>query len=123
LRRSKNPEVGWIPIQIKKDNRLLGKRGEVFCFSSHFDEVFDLGKDYEILASSENCAIQAFRLKERLAWGIQMHPEINEEEAIIFLKNMRTKGSKTRAYFERALKQKPQDSGLIHHILKGFFFQ
>jgi len=120
LKRCAHPEVGWISIEVKQDNDLLGRRRKVFSFSSHFDEVVDLGSEFHILASSEDCQIQAFQWKEKPVWGIQMPPEINPLQGKIFLKNVISRGFETSVYFEKALKQKPRDSDLIRPILKRF---
>lgn len=120
VRRSPHPEVGWIPVQIKKKNSLLGYKRQAFSFSIHFDEVVDLGSDFDILASSEYCSIQAFRLKNNPIWGIQIHPEINIREGHMLLKNLISLQLKTTPFFEEALMQRPKDSGLIRLIIKNF---
>ena len=120
LRRSDHPEVGWVPIQVRKDNILLGKKGTFYSFAIHFDEVVNLGNDFEILASSAHCRVQAFKMKGYKVWGIQMHPEINIKEARIFLKKLVSRNLSTSSYFERALKQEPKDSGLINRIVQAF---
>lgn len=120
IRRSVYPEVGWIPIQIKENNNILGKKKRAFSFSSHFDEVMNLGNDFNILASSKHCRIQAFQLIERPIWGLQIHPEINIREGQLFLRKLILLKLKTNLYFEEALKQSPKDSGLIFHITKKF---
>lgn len=120
VRRSKHPEVGWIPIQIKKDSELLGKKRLAYSFSVHFDEVVDRKGCMQVLASSRHCQIQAFRLKEKPVWGFQIHPEINVSHARILLKNLISLRLKTSPMYEKALHSSPRDSGLIHQIVKGF---
>lgn len=120
IKRCAYPEVGWIPILIKENNNFLGNKKRAFSFSSHFDEVVNLGNDFDILASSKNCQIQAFRLKNRPVWGLQIHPEINVREGQMFLKKLISLKLKTTPYFEEALKQRPKDSRLIRHIIKKF---
>ncbi len=120
VRRSPRPEVGWIPLQIKENNPLLGQKKRVFSFSIHFDEAVNLGSDFIILASSKYCQVQAFQRKNSAVWGVQIHPEINIEEGHIFLRKLVSLRLKTNSYFEAALKQKPKDSGLIHIVVKNF---
>jgi GMP synthase-like glutamine amidotransferase len=119
--RSKHPEVGWIPIQIKKNSELLGEKRQAYSFSVHFDEVVDSNRDLQILASSAHCHVQAFQLKDRPVWGFQIHPEINVSNARILLKNLISLNLKTSSFFEKALRSTPRDSGLIGQIVKGFF--
>lgn len=120
VKRSDQPEVGWFPIQIKKDNRLLGKKGIIYSFACHFDEVVNLGPDFEILASSTYCQIQAFKIKNKRIWGLQPHPEINIKEAKAFLERLVLLDLPTSAYFKKALQQQPKDSGIITRIVNCF---
>ncbi|NIM58745.1 MAG: hypothetical protein GTO16_07345 [Candidatus Aminicenantes bacterium] len=120
VQRCVHPEVGWIPIQIKVDNELLGKKGEVFSFSSHFDEVVNLSDAFVVLASSKDCQIQAFQMKKRPIWGIQIHPEINIPNAQTLLRRFSSLDLETKSFFEKALKSTPKDSGLIRRIVRNF---
>ena len=65
VRRSPLPEVGWIPVQIVRESRILGRKRQAFSFSIHFDEVVNLNESFRILASTELCPIQAFQAKDR----------------------------------------------------------
>jgi len=120
VQRCAQPEVGWIPVQIKVENELLGKKRQVFSFSSHFDEVVNLSDAFLVLASSRDCQVQAFKLKKRPIWGIQIHPEINISNAQILLKKFISLNPGTKLFFEKALKSTPKDSGLIRMIVKNF---
>jgi len=120
VQRCAQPEVGWIPVQINAENELLGKKRQVFSFSSHFDEVVNLSESFLVLASSKDCQVQAFQLKKRPIWGIQIHPEINISNAQILLKKFISLNLGTRPFFEEALKSTPKDSGLIRKIVKNF---
>jgi len=120
VQRCVQPEVGWIPIQIIEENELLGEKRRAFSFSVHFDEVVSLSNAFLVLASSKDCQIQAFQLKKRPIWGIQIHPEIDISEAEKFLKKLIKLNLKTKPFFEKALKSTPKDSGLIRKIAKSF---
>ena len=120
VQRCPQPEVGWIPVQIEVENELLGKKRSAFSFSSHFDEVVSLSDAFLVLASSKDCQIQAFQLKKRPIWGIQIHPEINISNAQILLKKLISLNLETKPFFEKALKYVPKDSGLICGIVKNF---
>jgi len=120
VRRSKHPEVGWIPVQIKKDSEILGKKRQVHSFSVHFDEVVEVDGNLHVLASSQYCPIQAFQWKNKPVWGIQIHPEINVPHARTLLKNLISLNLKTSPVYEKALRSTPNDSGLIRQIVKGF---
>jgi len=121
IRRCNLPEVGWIPIQIKEESELLGKKRRAFSFSVHFDEVVNLSDAFHVIASSKHCGIQVFQLKRRPIWGLQIHPEINVPNAQKLLKNLIALGLKATPVYEEALKLTPRDSGLIRQVVKNFF--
>lgn len=120
VRRTAHPEVGWIPIQIEKDSEILGRQRQAYSFSVHFDEVVEVNRDFQILASSVHCQVQAFQWKDKPVWGIQIHPEIDIPKARTLLKNLIALGLKTSSLYKEALQSTPKDSGLIHRIMKGF---
>lgn len=121
VRRCTKPEIGWIKIFIKEANSILGKEKQAFAFSSHFDEVINLNDDFTILASSEQCRIQAFQVKDHPIWGIQFHPEMNISDTQDYLKDCISLKLETSSLFETALKSIPEDSGLIYKIIERFF--
>ncbi|MDF1797662.1 MAG: type 1 glutamine amidotransferase [Planctomycetota bacterium] len=84
-RPAPTPEVGWYEVQLRQGAaaRLPGEAPETFtCFLSHFDEAFDPGHpDFVVLASSERCEVQAFRVRGAPIWGVQFHAEMDPVEA------------------------------------------
>ncbi len=120
VRRCAEHEIGWFPIKITKENSLLGGKRTIFAFSSHFDEVFNLGKGFTVLSESEKCEIQAFQWKEEPVWGLQYHPEINVSEAVIYIRNSVAKNERRAPFYKEALDLTPKDSGLIHEIISNF---
>lgn len=121
VRRSPEPEIGWISVQITRKNELLKQNEQIFSFSIHFDEVVDLGNDFKVFVSSEKCKIQGFQLKNKPIWGIQMHPEINIPEAQKLLRNLISMRYPTTPLYEKALNSTPEDTGHIRHIMNSFF--
>ncbi|HOW86178.1 MAG TPA: type 1 glutamine amidotransferase [Candidatus Aminicenantes bacterium] len=122
IRRAAAPEIGWIPIRLDRSSDLLGPAGErPFTFSLHFDEVCDLPPgEFEILASTEACAVEAFRLRGRPVWGLQCHPEIDVPTGLRSCRDMAERGFKGWEAFLAALARTPRDSGLIHRIVPAF---
>jgi len=120
IKRSEQPEVGWIAIDIKEANNILGPKKRAYCFSVHFDEVVNLQETFLILASSKHSQIQAFHLKEKPIWGIQIHPEIEVSSAHKLLRTLIDQNHKNRPLFEKALKTQPKDSRLIYPIVDTF---
>lgn len=86
--RAKTPEIGWYPIQLNQAGRASGSPTACLptsfaCFLSHFDEVEDpKATNFELLASSEACAVQAFRVTDASIFGVQFHAEFSLEEAL-----------------------------------------
>jgi GMP synthase-like glutamine amidotransferase len=115
-----HPEIGWILLRIGRNNGFLGNAGKAYAFSSHFDEVIDLPKNFQVMASSDRCSIQAFGVKNRPIWGLQIHPEINIAEARRYLRNRVEKGHAPLRLFKQALDSGPRDSGLIRHVVEKF---
>jgi GMP synthase-like glutamine amidotransferase len=123
VRRAKKPEIGWVEIKIKNSNDIFkGMDNKIFAFNSHFDEVFDLPKEYRVLAFSSNCSVQAFQYLDKPVWGIQFHPEIDIYQARIFLKKGEIYLSEHAHLFKKALNSNPQDSKITSIILKNFIF-
>lgn len=114
------PEIGWLPIRIFGLDDLLGPPGEVYSFTLHFDEVTGLDGRFEVLAATEACAVQAFRVKGRPVWGIQPHPEIDPPSGRELLRGLRDRGSKGREELDTALRLEARDSGLILRIIQAF---
>lgn len=67
---------GFFPITRVRDDPLfrgLPKRMMMSC--SHYCEIKRLPRDFELLASSGHCKIEAIRHRTRPVYGTQFHPE------------------------------------------------
>lgn len=80
-RRAVRPEIGWFDVEVTGggvDDPLIGPLAPRFrAFEWHSYE-FSLPRGAVALARSAVC-IQAFRLEDRPAWGIQFHAEVSPE--------------------------------------------
>ena len=121
VQRCAHPEIGWIGIRINGIDGFLGEKRLAYCFSSHLDEVIDLPDNFLILASSDQCSVQAFRMSDEPVWGLQIHPEINVIEAQKYLKSRVRERHEPLELFQKALDSYPRDSGLIHQVTRNFF--
>lgn len=80
---SQVPEIGWGEIRILESDPILEGFGSNFrTFLSHHDEVRMGSERIRVLAESDGCEIQAFRMEEKPVWGVQFHVEMGEEESI-----------------------------------------
>lgn len=66
-----------IDLNIEKQVGIFEDVGDSLkVWASHKDEVITLPDDFEILASSTKCAIEAMKHKNKDIYGIQFHPEV-----------------------------------------------
>jgi len=81
VRRAAEEEIGWFDIQLTSqaaaDPLFAGLSSPLPVFHWH-RETFDLPDGANLLASSERCAHQAFRIHENV-YGVQFHPEVTPE--------------------------------------------
>ncbi len=121
VRRAASPEIGWIAIRLDRTSDLLGPAGTTpFTFSIHYDEVCDLPPEFEVLASTDACPIEAFRFGPKPVWGLQCHPEIDIPTGLQNLRDLIARDFKGREALLAALHSIPRDSGLIHRIVRTF---
>jgi GMP synthase (glutamine-hydrolysing) len=72
-------EVGWLPVTVNgagSADPLLSGLGQSFhAFLWHGDQVTKLPNEAVLLASTEQCPVQAYRLRDRPVWGVQFNPQ------------------------------------------------
>jgi GMP synthase (glutamine-hydrolysing) len=83
VRRSEPPEIGWYDVDLDpaaSEDPLLGPLPARFTsFQWHsYEAVPPAGST--VLARSRH-ALQAYRLEDRPAWGIQFHAEVSDADA------------------------------------------
>ena len=80
-KQSKVPEFGKMELKITKQDDIFDCVPEKsIVWLSHNDEVTKLPNDFELLASSENCKIQAMKHRKKPYYGLQFHPEVEHTE-------------------------------------------
>jgi GMP synthase-like glutamine amidotransferase len=81
LNSSKTPEYGWTQIQVLKPNPLFnGLPKSFYSYSSHYEEISSLPDHFDLLASSKNCVVQAYQVRNQAIYGFQFHPEKSLED-------------------------------------------
>ncbi len=74
---AEKPEFGPVEVSVIQDGGILeGMKPSFTAWESHNDEVVTLPEGFQVLARSENCAIQAMRHVDRDVYGVQFHPEV-----------------------------------------------
>jgi GMP synthase-like glutamine amidotransferase len=82
VRHSLHPEIGWHGVELTPDGRadpLLGFLPLGFESLQYHHYEWLLPPGAVALARSAVC-LQAFRLRDRPAWGVQFHPEVTESD-------------------------------------------
>lgn len=75
------PEFGRMTVDVAAPGRLLaGVPARFTAWESHNDEVTLLPPDFQVLAKSDNCAVQAMEHRSRPLFGVQFHPEVEHTE-------------------------------------------
>jgi GMP synthase-like glutamine amidotransferase len=82
-------EMGWLPVTVTEageGDALLSGLGQMFhAFLWHGDQVTRLPQGGVLLASTETCPVQAYRLQDYPVWGVQFNPQYDPvmAEAVI----------------------------------------
>lgn len=75
------PEFGKVEITLT-DSDILFKEipKKSVVWTSHNDEVSKIPGMFKLLASSENCEVQAMKHSDKPFYGLQFHPEVEHTE-------------------------------------------
>ncbi|MBC7114037.1 MAG: GMP synthase subunit A [Archaeoglobi archaeon] len=81
VRRGKQGGYAEVIVEIlEEDDIFRGLPKYIRTWASHSDEVAVLPENFEILARSEICEIEAMRHRDKDIFGIQWHPEVAHTE-------------------------------------------
>lgn len=70
-----------VQVEVVKENDILRGLPKTFkTWASHADQVIKLPGDFEILARSNVCEIEAMKHLHRPLYGVQWHPEVVHTE-------------------------------------------
>lgn len=117
-------ETGFDEIQLSAEGRCdpLTKDlpPKLRTFMWHGDEVRADHPDIVILADGTDCANHIWRWRQGQVWGIQPHPEMDQDQICRFIE-------KNRDWFERegkdadALLRSPEPNDQLHVVFDRFF--
>ena len=82
LIRGKEAEEGDTSVQITKRDPIFEGLEDEFPVEQHHNDSITLPKDFELLATSPVCGVQAIRHKEHPLYSVQWHAEISNPELI-----------------------------------------
>lgn len=81
VKQGTNREYGVAKVWIDRfDDILYGLNATEKVWMSHYDMVFQLPIEFEVLAYTHNCPIAAFRHRLKPLYGLQWHPEVVHTE-------------------------------------------
>ncbi|MEM0156700.1 MAG: GMP synthase subunit A [Thermoplasmataceae archaeon] len=76
-----HPEFGRTEVIFSNADRIFsGIPERITAWENHNDEIKRLTEDFQILAWSKTCGIQAFEHRTRPIYGVQFHPEVNNTQ-------------------------------------------
>ncbi|WP_185853474.1 glutamine-hydrolyzing GMP synthase [Blattabacterium cuenoti] len=90
IEKSKSKEYGksYFIIDHSSNNLFYGIPKKSIVWMSHFDEVKNISKKFQIIGHTSSCAIAAFSHINKEIYAVQFHPEVkNTEFGISILKN------------------------------------
>jgi GMP synthase (glutamine-hydrolysing) len=71
-------EYGRTNLDITDHNDLFANLPDsIIAWASHGDQVRQMGKDFDKLASTDTCPFAAVRNKKKKFYGVQFHPEVS----------------------------------------------
>ncbi|NHW00058.1 MAG: C26 family cysteine hydrolase domain-containing family [Thaumarchaeota archaeon] len=74
-------EKGFLPVRIVKKDPLFNRLGDIiYVDENHYCEVKELPHGFDLLASTDECRIQAMKHRMRPLYGVQFHPQIFNDE-------------------------------------------
>lgn len=69
-------EEGYVDMHMRLGDPIFnGVHNPFTVYEYHLEEVKEMPQNFELLASSAMCGVQAIRHKEKLIYGVQFHPE------------------------------------------------
>ena len=75
---AKKPEFGPVLISVSDEDTILeGLSPSFTAWESHNDEIVAAPPGFKVLASSDNCTVQAMRHENMKVFGVQFHPEVS----------------------------------------------
>lgn len=74
-------EWGYLPVRITRRDPLFDSLpDEIIVREAHAYHVRSAPPEFEVLAATHECPVQAFKHRQRLLYGTQFHPEAYDDE-------------------------------------------
>ena len=74
-------EWGYLPVQlVQRDPLFEGLPDEIIVRQAHAYQLLQVPDEFQLLASSPDCEVEAFKHTRRVVYGTQFHPEVNDDQ-------------------------------------------
>ena len=121
--RRSSCEIGYKTLSLANvawEDPIVGKIGSnLEMFVWHNDEIRGEHEDICVLASSDLCENQIWRWRDKNVWGVQGHPEITRDQALIWFEENRSRMEKDGASVDE-LKSLAQETAESKKIITRF---
>ena len=119
-RRAAVPEFGFKNLDLV-DNPLFAGIDALVPVHSHYDEVTGLPADrFEVIASTDDCVVQAFQVRGLPTWGVQFHPELDERSGRRMLeRNLETEAAARERFVDELTD--PAQIEACRRLFENFF--
>jgi len=77
VRRTPTPELGWAEHEAWSEGAPFHLPRTFHAFTAHLDDVIELPRNYQLLASTPRCPVAAMRHRAGPFFGVQFHFEID----------------------------------------------
>lgn len=84
VRRRKKRVWGWLALDLTESPIFNGLE-RIVAVTCNSDEVFNLPSEYRILAGADHCRVLAYEHRDKPIWGVQFHPEYEQEYGTVVL--------------------------------------
>lgn len=118
-RRTAIPEFSWRAMEITDNPLFAGIENPCFL-ESHYDEVYDLTDDFNLIATSKECYVQGFQVKGHPIFGIQFHPEQTYAAGNKMVDDHIAESAQDLPYYRNDLKN-PEQLDQNYLIFENFF--
>jgi GMP synthase (glutamine-hydrolysing) len=74
--------VGFKEVCVRRQGDIFnGVNAEkLLTFQYHEDHLQEVPNICEVIATSETCDVEAFKVRDRMMWGVQFHPEVTRSD-------------------------------------------
>ena len=119
-----NMEMGIYNITFnensKKDPLLYDYPSEIWAVSGHKERALKLPKDAILLASSELCPYQVFKIKDKPFYAFQFHPEVDREDLILRITRYKERYLDNDEHLKEIISHMQHDTTFANKLIEDF---